>query len=198
METRISPAPTEEEKAVVVDRRAPCPPGTTPLPDRRPGAPLSPPATIRRLTGTRPWGSVVNSSTAYPLSAVTVRARAHGKCSESLMGSCVTDRDGGFRVVFDDDPCVIERLLLLELDAAQCIFEVEWSERGSTTSQCPFAGSTAFPLTLKVPLPYAALADERWRELGTTLEECRIAQIISRSAEDHPAARRAADLLPAA
>ena len=179
METRKPPTHTEQKtRAVATNGGSPCPPGTTPLPQRRIGAPLGPPATIRRLTRSlRPWGSVVNAGTAYALAGVDVRARATGKCSESLLGRDTTEADGGFRIVFDDDPCVLERLALLEVDAAQCVLEIEWSERGSTTARCPVSGTTIFPRTLAVQLPYAAIDEEGWRGLGDRLEQTRIAHV---------------------
>src|SRR5262245_45631423 len=167
----------DRSRVATVEIPLPCPPGTTPLPERRPGAPLADLRIVRKLKAFAPWGTVVNAATAYPLTAVDIRARGTGKCSTDVVGEDRTDRDGAFRIRCFDDVCTLERLTLLALDQCKCVFELQWGEGHSAIARCPVSGSTPCPIIIPIPLTYTAVALERWADIGRRLVEQRIARV---------------------
>lgn len=167
----------EPTRTVTSGAPEPCPKGTETLPERRPGAPRAEPAVLQRLAAFPVWGTVIHAATAYPLADVVVRARSAGECSTALLGEGHSDADGGFRIRFIDNPCVHERLLLLQLGRATCSLEVEWSRETSVPWPCPVSGATAMPLILRIALGYSPMGAETWADIAHRLMQHRIAQL---------------------
>lgn len=122
-------------------------------------------------------GTIVNALTGHPLAGVTVRAHSPADGDRLLLGDALTDAAGAFRVRFRDERAVLEGLRLLGLSDVDCALEVEWAPQQVVAAPCPVTGSTHFPITVPVTLPYEPVTAQTWDTIGERAEQARIGRI---------------------